>query len=144
MGFDPNVAENWYKQPNLQANLSAVEVGSKALFIYFIFIHEISLQGGPAVLRYYTSIRKALADLYPNINVNLFEGVAPSMLFGDLCCHVIYILTENYWAVKANRVKFFDEYARKRGFDPLVPENWYNINDDIFQEKVPLALCSYY
>lgn len=25
-----------------------------------------------------------------------------------------------------NRRKFFENYARKKGFDPLVAENWYS------------------
>jgi hypothetical protein len=30
-----------------------------------------------------------------------------------------------YWQSKENRKKFFDQYAQEKGFDPLLPDNWY-------------------
>lgn len=30
------------------------------------------------------------------------------------------------WNDTRNRKKFFEDYAKENGFDPLVPENWYN------------------
>ena len=36
-----------------------------------------------------------------------------------------------------------DAYAAEKGFDPLVPENWYNIRGyDIVEAQVPLHLIS--
>ncbi len=29
------------------------------------------------------------------------------------------------WSSAIDRRKFFEDYAKKRGFDPLTPENWY-------------------
>jgi hypothetical protein len=26
---------------------------------------------------------------------------------------------------RANRRRYFEDYAKENGFDPLVPENWY-------------------
>lgn len=41
-----------------------------------------------------------------------------------------------YWNVKTRR-KFFDEFAREQGFDPLHPENWYQFTTaDILKKKV--------
>lgn len=38
---------------------------------------------------------------------------------------------------KNNVRKFFDTFAEKRGFDPLIPENWYKYqNSDIENEMV--------
>jgi hypothetical protein len=35
---------------------------------------------------------------------------------------------------------FFDEFARRRNFDPLVPENWYSISQPaVMSEKVHLG-----
>ncbi len=39
---------------------------------------------------------------------------------------LIYIL-DNYWRSTENQRKFFIEFAAKKGFDPLVPENWDKI-----------------
>jgi hypothetical protein len=30
------------------------------------------------------------------------------------------------WSVLIERRKFFESYAKQNGFDPLIPENWYN------------------
>lgn len=35
---------------------------------------------------------------------------------------------ENHWANKENRRLFFEKYAKDKGFDPLVPQNWYEAN----------------
>ncbi len=29
------------------------------------------------------------------------------------------------WTIKTNRKGFFDKYAKAKGFDPLIAENWY-------------------
>jgi hypothetical protein len=33
-----------------------------------------------------------------------------------------------------NRKKLFLDFAKQKGFDPLVPENWYNIKEDKLNE----------
>jgi hypothetical protein len=37
----------------------------------------------------------------------------------------------SYWQNKENRRKFLDQYAKEKGFDPLLPENWYNISSSV-------------
>lgn len=32
------------------------------------------------------------------------------------------------WKESARRREFFERYAKDNNFDPLIPENWYNIN----------------
>ena len=42
-----------------------------------------------------------------------------------------------YWADTKNIRKFFEEIARSKGKDPLLPETWYAISrDDILAVKV--------
>ncbi len=45
------------------------------------------------------------------------------------CCVFIYLLycTDKYWRDAHNRRKFFIEFASQKGFDPLVPTNWENV-----------------
>lgn len=38
--------------------------------------------------------------------------------------------TENYWKSMTNRRKWFDAVAKTLEFDPLLPENWYNVTMD--------------
>lgn len=46
----------------------------------------------------------------------------------------------NYWRDPANRRKFFENFARKKGFSPLVIENWYSVTKEaIFAEKVNIS-----
>jgi hypothetical protein len=40
------------------------------------------------------------------------------------------------WQDVNNRRKFFEDYARVRGFDPLQPDRWYFSTDDILATKV--------
>lgn len=35
------------------------------------------------------------------------------------------IVGDKYWANIINRRNFFHKFAKERGFDPLIPENWY-------------------
>ena len=35
--------------------------------------------------------------------------------------------SKGYWLDIDNRRKFFLKFAEEKGFDPLVPENWYTI-----------------
>ncbi len=44
---------------------------------------------------------------------------------------------EDFWSTVQNRRKFFENYAKKHGFDPFNPENWYNQTyTTILSEKV--------
>eukprot|EP00026_Physarum_polycephalum_P000419 Phypoly_transcript_00420.p1 GENE.Phypoly_transcript_00420~~Phypoly_transcript_00420.p1 ORF type:complete len:1013 (+),score=147.72 Phypoly_transcript_00420:21-3059(+) len=74
-------------------------------------------KGGPAIFAHYSgSISTALREIYPDMEIDesKFSG----------------IITENKWRNPLNRRKFMDEYAAKKGFDPLIPENWYTIKGD--------------
>eukprot|EP00026_Physarum_polycephalum_P017934 Phypoly_transcript_19329.p1 GENE.Phypoly_transcript_19329~~Phypoly_transcript_19329.p1 ORF type:complete len:214 (+),score=30.36 Phypoly_transcript_19329:89-643(+) len=66
---------------------------------------------GSRLLRAYNSSHiTALMKIYPNI------GLQP---------HLFHALPKHYWEVEENIRAFFDSFAAKRGFNPLVPENWY-------------------
>jgi hypothetical protein len=46
-------------------------------------------------------------------------------------------LIGNYWHSESNRKKFFDDFAKKKRFDPLVAANWYCVTrEEIEAEKV--------
>eukprot|EP00026_Physarum_polycephalum_P002865 Phypoly_transcript_02874.p1 GENE.Phypoly_transcript_02874~~Phypoly_transcript_02874.p1 ORF type:complete len:846 (+),score=138.45 Phypoly_transcript_02874:54-2591(+) len=50
-----------------------------------------------------------------------------------------------YWTDVKNRRKFFEDVARKRGFDPLIPENWYSVpNIYMLSLKSVSSLLAYY
>ena len=45
--------------------------------------------------------------------------------------------SDGQWATKEGQRKFFDDFARERGFDPLVATNWYNVSCyAIYETKV--------
>eukprot|EP00026_Physarum_polycephalum_P000846 Phypoly_transcript_00847.p1 GENE.Phypoly_transcript_00847~~Phypoly_transcript_00847.p1 ORF type:complete len:1309 (+),score=236.62 Phypoly_transcript_00847:226-3927(+) len=65
-------------------------------------------KGGHTVMSYYNgSIAKALADLFPDIGIDR-KKIRPQSPFPD----------EKF------RRKFFENYAKENGFDPLVAKNW--------------------
>lgn len=81
---------------------------------------------------------KGLQQLFPDINFDpsLFQH---SMLIIKLLIintfNEFFIIAA-YYKVE-NRRKFFEEYAKKNNFDPLVTENWYSQPyDKIMSTKV--------
>eukprot|EP00026_Physarum_polycephalum_P002910 Phypoly_transcript_02919.p1 GENE.Phypoly_transcript_02919~~Phypoly_transcript_02919.p1 ORF type:complete len:813 (+),score=74.97 Phypoly_transcript_02919:109-2547(+) len=87
--------------------------------------------GGASILSHYSgSITRALLDVYPDIGLDETQ---------------FSVVLKHYWGQPLNRRKWFDNYAQRKGFDPLVPENWYNINKlDIDEAKGSGSVLSYY
>eukprot|EP00026_Physarum_polycephalum_P003134 Phypoly_transcript_03143.p1 GENE.Phypoly_transcript_03143~~Phypoly_transcript_03143.p1 ORF type:complete len:818 (+),score=151.04 Phypoly_transcript_03143:58-2511(+) len=68
---------------------------------------------GSLLAEYYNgSLIKALMSVYPNI------GLKETHFQQTL---------RSYWHNPDHKRQFFDEFAKSRDFDPLVPENWYSI-----------------
>jgi hypothetical protein len=52
-----------------------------------------------------------------------------------------YFILVNHWQNKHNRRLFFEHYAEKNGFDPLIPDNWYTVPySDIVAFKVSIYI----
>eukprot|EP00026_Physarum_polycephalum_P003286 Phypoly_transcript_03296.p1 GENE.Phypoly_transcript_03296~~Phypoly_transcript_03296.p1 ORF type:complete len:460 (+),score=53.46 Phypoly_transcript_03296:645-2024(+) len=79
----------------------------------FSLLDVFSAGNGYAVFKHYKSLRRALMDVYPEVSFELDKWKKVSRMF---------------WNTSKNRRAFFDAYARKKGFDPLVPENWYTVS----------------
>jgi hypothetical protein len=47
-----------------------------------------------------------------------------------------YFFLETHWNDVGNRRRFFLEFARKLGFDPLVAKNWYSQYPKVKHSKV--------
>eukprot|EP00026_Physarum_polycephalum_P001919 Phypoly_transcript_01922.p1 GENE.Phypoly_transcript_01922~~Phypoly_transcript_01922.p1 ORF type:complete len:959 (+),score=104.66 Phypoly_transcript_01922:166-3042(+) len=89
-----------------------------------------SFLGGSAILTHYESLPQALMTVYPNI------GLLP---------HKFLRIPRSYWEVKKNQLKFFDEYAKEKNFDPLVAENWYLVSvEDLSKISAARAILHYY
>jgi len=54
------------------------------------------------------------------------------------------IKEKGYWKKSENRRKFFCEFARQMGFDPLVPENWENVSLSKLLKKGGSGLLPYF
>lgn len=44
-------------------------------------------------------------------------------------------LLGSYWTTVTNRRAFLNTFAQKKGFDPLIADNWYK-NSDLVNDKV--------
>eukprot|EP00026_Physarum_polycephalum_P001387 Phypoly_transcript_01388.p1 GENE.Phypoly_transcript_01388~~Phypoly_transcript_01388.p1 ORF type:complete len:627 (+),score=98.80 Phypoly_transcript_01388:211-1881(+) len=64
-------------------------------------------RGGRAILQKFKGYLHALRGLFPNIK---FDAS----------------IIKHAWHNEGNRRKFFEDYAKENGFDPLIPENWYS------------------
>ena len=98
---------------------------------------------------------KTLMRLFPKIGLdeskfNLKGSFFLFFIFTTLFCFDFKFLISlgyigNYWEKTHNRRKFFVQFARKLGFDPLCAADWYNMNlykATLLQEQVisPLPL----
>eukprot|EP00026_Physarum_polycephalum_P008136 Phypoly_transcript_08214.p1 GENE.Phypoly_transcript_08214~~Phypoly_transcript_08214.p1 ORF type:complete len:513 (-),score=83.64 Phypoly_transcript_08214:5-1384(-) len=72
----------------------------------------LETKGAKRVTWYHkNSVSQALLDLFPNIGFDRLKFSPP----------------QNKWNSVTKRRNFFLDYARERGFDPLNPENWYQL-----------------
>jgi hypothetical protein len=56
--------------------------------------------------------------------------------FSFLVYHILLkFCLENFWGDINNRKSFFDSYAKKNNFDPLIPENWYMKTPKDFEDE---------
>ena len=100
------------------------------------------------MLTYYNgNVKSALFHLFPNIGLDRFRFSIlrmssyphlPPSSFIDFIYFIYYIysfiylfvyiiFTGNFWEDPKNKRDFFDRFAKERGFDSLIPSNWYPI-----------------
>ena len=83
------------------------------------------------------SIATALVELFPDIGLVKVKLQAQQSKSFILCVsHFIYIVTAP-WSYAEIRRKFFETYARKNGFDPLVAANWYSQSQNSLRRESP-------
>eukprot|EP00026_Physarum_polycephalum_P002130 Phypoly_transcript_02134.p1 GENE.Phypoly_transcript_02134~~Phypoly_transcript_02134.p1 ORF type:complete len:738 (+),score=96.58 Phypoly_transcript_02134:691-2904(+) len=88
-----------------------------------------AVPGGNAILSEHSSLPKALAHVYPDIGLNVRK-------FKSL---------KNFWNNEAHRRDFFIDFAKRKKFDPLVPENWYSCSFwDIQNHEKATSVLHYY
>eukprot|EP00026_Physarum_polycephalum_P001329 Phypoly_transcript_01330.p1 GENE.Phypoly_transcript_01330~~Phypoly_transcript_01330.p1 ORF type:complete len:878 (+),score=128.72 Phypoly_transcript_01330:456-3089(+) len=82
----------------------------------------MSTKGVHRVLQYHNnSVRKALRDLFPDLSF------------------------QTSWTEESTRRKFFEEYAKQNGFDPLVPDAWYaQSSENILSVKGAFSVIQYH
>lgn len=55
------------------------------------------------------------------------------------------LLQEFYWQEPATRRKFFEDFAKGRGFDALNPNNWYKFTKkEVFSDSTVPVCVSFY
>lgn len=86
------------------------------------------------------SVVRALAHVYPDLDLqdSQFDKMSSkSALSFALYFVYLYCCLGNYWLSANNRRTFFDNIAKRKGFDPLVPSNWYSLKrGNVLNEKV--------
>jgi hypothetical protein len=111
------------------------------------------IQGGVSFLNQYgMSLRRALLDLYPDIDaweLHRFRQKGMSSCVGMklLLFLCLFFIKLNYtdlasFKFKQNRKTFFDSIAQKRDFDPLIASNWYSISKSAFTRS-KVCYCSF-
>jgi len=98
--FDPLLPRNWYSIsiPQIHAAKGA------GLLKYYSQLY--ANEDTTSERQYWKSIlARALASVYPSVDFDIQEFTNPTGI--------------------SYRRRFFDEYAKDKGFDPLFPDNWY-------------------
>eukprot|EP00026_Physarum_polycephalum_P002350 Phypoly_transcript_02356.p1 GENE.Phypoly_transcript_02356~~Phypoly_transcript_02356.p1 ORF type:complete len:908 (+),score=118.97 Phypoly_transcript_02356:113-2836(+) len=87
-------------------------------------------KGGKAAIQYYKGFISSVIHLFPEINFD-------RKLFTQ---RTIYS-----WTDEKKRKTFFDRFAHDKGFDPLVPGNWYSVTTRMFHDYQGYeAILNYY
>jgi hypothetical protein len=103
-------------------------------------------------LDYYDgSYVKAISHLFPEIQFDITKFAYPPSMRLSLCAkpllifkktiyktkNVITFYEEYLWADLQKRRRFFENFAKDNGFDPLVATNWYGVSQErILSAKV--------
>lgn len=123
--------------------------------------------GASLLAYYKGSFSKAIVQLFPNIGFDnsKFNVFPRKSIFFLFLRHVIFFFVlifyntflrflivipcysknvsitlyfiDKYWLEFSNRRKFFENFAKEKGFDSLVPANWYMITtEEVLNAKV--------
>jgi len=94
-------------------------------------VHRV--EDGKVVLGYYEdSFIQALSQLYPKLRLDKNRFISQRK-------------RNNFWADIKVRRRFFDGVAERNNIDPLIPENWYNLkNDIIFDQPGAKSILKYH
>lgn len=81
----------------------------------------------------------------PSASLPPFAPLPPFPLLCLLRYHatnlILYSIIGNFWSDRANRRRFFDEYAVANGFDSRSVKNWYQIRkEDVLKFKVIIRI----
>jgi len=85
---------------------------------------------------------KGLLSLFNDSLVRALKYTFPNIGLED---HKFLRAPRNCWAVRENRKKFFNSFAKDNLFDPNIPENWYSISkEDILKVKSGISVLQHY
>lgn len=108
------------------------------------------------VKHYDCSLARALRDVYPTIEMddNKFAdtiGIFYLLWLFYLIIFLLYlvffvliIFAGNHFHSVANRRKFFEDYAMKKGFNPLIADSWYLCYAKDFNSEIVFFLFFFY
>eukprot|EP00026_Physarum_polycephalum_P003660 Phypoly_transcript_03673.p1 GENE.Phypoly_transcript_03673~~Phypoly_transcript_03673.p1 ORF type:complete len:675 (+),score=95.36 Phypoly_transcript_03673:213-2237(+) len=74
---------------------------------------------------------------YPNVLISLFPEIG-------LDERKFPVVPRGYWSLVRNRKNFFDEFAFRHNFNPLIPSNWYSLTDQKIREFKSAGVLNWY
>eukprot|EP00026_Physarum_polycephalum_P000781 Phypoly_transcript_00782.p1 GENE.Phypoly_transcript_00782~~Phypoly_transcript_00782.p1 ORF type:complete len:944 (+),score=105.33 Phypoly_transcript_00782:1215-4046(+) len=84
----------------------------------------------PGLLQYYEdSFVEAVIAIFPEVTFQI---------------HKFKQAPKNYWDNKDNRRKFFVDFAKSKGIDPLIPSHWYSLTIEDFRVPKMKSVVVYY
>lgn len=140
-GFNPFVAENWQSvtQEDIVENKVCLSLLSTSRTHLICFLFSF-LQGSGLLAVYKGNYHNALKEAFPELAFS-FQGGELVNLVTPVTDVIISEKPRRSWLNAKKLRAFFDALASDRGFDPLIPENWYTVTlDQVLQRKVTF-LC---
>ena len=122
---------------------------SPLLFFLFLFF-LIEVQQKYRRMFNYVGVSKALVAAFPTLEFDSsklwstgnIQEASPLLLSRySLSCINLLPLGFKYYKVVENQKRAFENVAKDEGFDPLVAENWYNVDKDTLY-NYPVGVCS--
>jgi hypothetical protein len=84
---------------------------------------------------YSRSVAKALLDIFPEIGMDKAKIHAQCMSCAGVWCIFLLSNADSRHNISIKR-KFFENYAKDHGFDPLMAANWYTHAPKLLDTKV--------
>lgn len=126
VGFDPLVPENWH-------NVSTPKFAGKRVPAYYILLLQFAhfiYEGNWNAFYVWRELEDGSRGVLPRTTVQLSYIVPHTGLHTHSMMKGMVGKAKSYWADGKTCRTFFEDFARRKGFDPLQVYNWQSLDTE--------------